>query len=198
LTEQEIREKLAAQHPSEPVNPFPSSILKGEPEAAAVLIPLLHHHNEWHLLYIRRTEVEGDIHSGQVAFPGGRAEARDSSAEMTALRETEEEIGLKPEDVRVLGHLPDFFTITNYRVTPVVGVMPWPYELRLASNEVVRAFTIPLSWLCDPANRQVRQRELPEGQAPLSVIYFKPYDDEVLWGASARITVNLLAALGYC
>jgi hypothetical protein len=73
--------------------------------------------------------------------------------------------------------------------------MPWPYRLRLASQEVSRAFTVPLAWLADPANHEVRLRALPPPYAPVPVIYFHPYDGEVLWGASARFTLALLEIL---
>jgi len=168
--------------------------LPGSPRPAAVLIPLLRKEDGWHLLFTRRN-ADLPEHSGQVAFPGGRADAEDASPEVTALREAQEEIGLDPADVRILGRLRDYLTITNYRVTPVVGIMPWPYPLRLASQEVSRAFTIPLIWLADPSNHEVRQRALPPPYAPVPVIYFHSYDGEILWGASARFTLNLLDTL---
>jgi 8-oxo-dGTP pyrophosphatase MutT (NUDIX family) len=113
----------------------------------------------------------------------------------TALRESYEEIGLKPQDVRILGRLQDYLTITNYRVTPVVGVIPWPYELHPAEVEVSRVFTIPLDWLAQPENYAERPRQLPAPYAPAKVVYYEPYDGEVLWGASARMTLNLVRAL---
>jgi 8-oxo-dGTP pyrophosphatase MutT (NUDIX family) len=130
-----------------------------------------------------------------VAFPGGRADPGDPDPETTALREAQEEIGLDPADVRILGRMYDFLTITNYLVTPVIGVLPWPYPLRLAAVEVTRAFTIPLAWLADPANRQEMQRDLPPPLPPIPVIYFQPFDGEILWGASAAFTVSLLDIL---
>ena len=168
-----------------------SAILPGEPRPAAVLIPLLRKDGEWHLLLTRRNS-ELPEHSGQVAFPGGRADPEDHSPEDTALREAYEEIGLAPRDVRILGCLRKFHTITNYLVTPVVGLIPWPYRLRLATEEVSRAFTIPLAWLADPSNREIQKRELPPPYKTVTVIYFRPYDGEILWGASARFTLSLL------
>jgi len=165
------------------------------PRPAAVLIPFLRVADGWHILFTRRTETVAD-HKGQVAFPGGRADPGDPSPEYTALREAEEEIGLTPGDVRILGHLQKLPTITNYCITPVVGVIPWPYPLRLAAVEVNRAFCIPLDWLAEPAHHEIRTRTLPGNGVPLPVIYFQPYDGELLWGVSAQITVNLLFALG--
>ena len=200
LSEAEITRQLslALKNASpEPYLEFPAlpQFLSESPRPAAVLIPFLSSGSAWHILYTRR---HSDLpeHSGQVAFPGGRADPEDLSPEQTALRESYEEIGLKPQDVRILGRLQDYLTITNYRVTPVVGVIPWPYELHPAEAEVSRVFTIPLDWLAQPENHAERPRQLPPPYAPAKVVYFEPYDGEVLWGASARMTLNLVRALG--
>jgi 8-oxo-dGTP pyrophosphatase MutT (NUDIX family) len=155
---------------------------------------MLRLNEEWHLLYILRSRVEGDMHSAQVAFPGGRLDPGETKAEQAALREANEEIGLQPEGVSLLGNLEEFITISDYKVTPVVGVIPWPFEMHPDPREVQRVFTIPLGWLADPTNREVRQRVAPGGQA-LDVVYFKEYDRELLWGVTARITLNFLQAL---
>lgn len=194
LTEKEISERLAAA--SVPTDgPYPDGLLKETLRSAAVLIPFVRVEGEWHLLLIRRAEHADDFHSGQVAFPGGGAHPGDPDPESTALRETYEEIGILPQDVRTLGRLNEFVTISSYRVTPVVGVIPWPYTFNIAQDEVSRVFTIPIAWLADPANSEIRSRELPPPYQPISVIYFRPYDGEVLWGASARFTQGLLNIL---
>ncbi|MBU2609792.1 MAG: CoA pyrophosphatase [Chloroflexi bacterium] len=160
---------------------------------AAVLMPLAWKEDEWHLLFTRRTN-DVEHHKGQVSFPGGACEA-DETAEQTALREAEEEIGLQQADVRILGQLNDVVTITHYRVTPLVGVIPWPYEFYLAKIEVSRVFTIPLQWLMQREN-WAEHNFTPEGtQRAFPVISYHPYDGEILWGASARMTQNLLAVL---
>ncbi len=181
--------------PRREINPYPTGLLRGAARPASVLIPFLMQDNAWRLLYIRRSRVDGDIHSGQVAFPGGGSEAQDASPAATALREAHEEIGLPVERTRLLGTLPRFRTISNYLVTPVAALIPWPFPLRLSRNEVSRVFTVPLAWLADPANREVRPRALPDGRR-MPVIYFRPYDGEIIWGATARITVTLLETLG--
>jgi len=199
LSARDITARLATiyQTESDQANlEFPSipEILTGEPKPAAVLIPLLIDKGAWHILFTRRN-ADLPEHSGQVAFPGGRADPGDSSLEATALREAWEETGILPEDVKILGKLPKFLTITNYLVQPFIGQIPWPYPLRPARDEVSRIFSIPLNWLADPRNYEERQRSLPAPFAPVSVIYFKEYDGELLWGASARFTVTFLNIL---
>lgn len=173
---------------------YPSDAAGEPPRPAAVLIPLLTISNSYHLLFTRRT---GNLpeHSGQVAFPGGQTDAEDTSPEETALREAQEEIGLSPEDVRILGRLKRTLTITNYLVTPVVGAVPWPYPFHVATHEVSRIFTIPLAWLANPANYEIKQRPLPPPYSPVPVIYFNHYEEELLWGITAQITIDLLKAL---
>ena len=199
LTENKIRDRLdrALQNdPGDPYLEYPDLLLltKEAPKPAAVLIPLLQQEKAWHLLLTRRRDDLPE-HSGQVAFPGGRVDPGDTSPENTAMREAWEEIGLRPDDIHLLGRLRPYLTITNYLVTPVVGVIPWPYELQLETREVSRAFIMPLGWLMDPANHEERPRTLPGLNPPVNVIYFKQYDGELLWGASARLTLALIRAL---
>jgi 8-oxo-dGTP pyrophosphatase MutT (NUDIX family) len=166
-----------------------------ELKCAAVLLPLVCRQDEWHLVFTRRTEVV-EHHKGQVSFPGGGCNDEESTPEQTAVREAEEEIGLKPADVRLLGRLNEVLTITHFRVTPVVGVMPWPYEIRPEPAEVERVFTIPLLWLSQPGN-WTEQPVTPAGlPRSFQVISYHPYDGEILWGASARIVHNFLSVLG--
>ena len=199
ISEAEIASRLRIAKSASLNNPYSEisshkDVFNEEPRCAAVLIPLLRSDESWHILFTRRNQSLQE-HSGQVAFPGGRCDPIDPNPEATALREAQEEIGLVPEDVRALGRLNDFLTVTNYRVTPVVGVISWPYPLRLAEVEVSRAFTIPLAWLSDQQNYEIRQRQLPPPYGSISVIYFKEYDNEILWGASARFTLRLIEVL---
>lgn len=189
-----IQEKLAAVQDSPPSKRFAVDLLPEYQLSAAVLVPLLLKEKSWHVLFIRRTEISGDMHSGQVAFPGGRCDQQDSSIEAAALRETQEEIGVQPQDVKILGRLPQLITVTNYRITPVVGMIPWPYEFKLAMEEVSRAFCVPLEWLADPNNRKTEPYLLPD-KTSLQVIYFKEYDQETLWGASAHIMVDFINSI---
>jgi 8-oxo-dGTP pyrophosphatase MutT (NUDIX family) len=198
LTKIEIRERLERAYlPNvHPESPYPEGILDSNPQPAAVLIPFLKKEDGWHLLYIRRTVMPHDRHSGQVAYPGGRCDQTDPDAKAAALREACEEIGVCREDVEVLGRVRDMLTITNFRVTPIVGEIPWPYDFTPQEDEVDRIFTIPLNWLADPKNYEVRMRGLQLLGRDVPVIYFSKFDGELLWGASARITILLLEALG--
>jgi len=164
-------------------------------KCAAVLIPLAMWKDEWHLIYTRRTETV-EHHKGQVSFPGGGCEIGETTAEETALREADEEIGLSPAKVRILGRLSDILTITGFRVTPVAGVIFWPFQMRLEPAEVGRVFIIPLMWLADRRNWE-ESLMTPVGiLRPVQVIRYHNYDGEVLWGATARITHNFLKVLG--
>lgn len=159
-------------------------------------MPLLQEAGEWHLLFIRRTRNHNDRHSGQVAFPGGRADNGDKNLLATALREAEEEIKLHPSDVTVLGQLSDLLTISNYQVSPIVGQIPWPYALEPDSNEVARTFTIPLRWLADSNNYEVRPwTPLPGKVEPYPIIFYDEFKGETLWGASARMVMELMERL---
>lgn len=161
---------------------------------ASVLIPMVVIDSEWHLLYTRRSDELTD-HRGQVAFPGGAADPGDRDAVATALRETYEEIGVQPGDVRILGELDDYVTISEFLITPVVGTFNWPYPLTIQTAEVSRAFTIPLAWLARTENWNEQMYRTQTGEVH-PVIFYEPYDGELLWGISARITVDFLHALG--
>ena len=167
----------------------------GTLKCAAVLLPLVHLKDEWQLVFTRRTETV-EQHKGQVSFPGGGCEPGESTPEATALREAWEEIGLKPEDVRLLGRMNEIATITRYRVTPVIGVVPWPYAFRLEHAEVERLFTIPLEWLAGRSNWS-EQPFTPAGiRHSFQVIRYQPYDGEIVWGITAQILLNFLKVLG--
>jgi 8-oxo-dGTP pyrophosphatase MutT (NUDIX family) len=191
LTEDEIAFRLRAARESRSSDGYaetdaPADSLK----CAAVLVPLVWQSDEWHILFTRRTN-RVESHKGQVSFPGGACDDGESTPEETALREAEEEIGLSPKDVRVLGRLNEMVTISYYRVTPVVGAIRWPALFRPAIEEVARIFTMPLAWLAEKSNRW--EFTLPGRNR--SVIFYHPYDGELLWGATARMTVDFINVL---
>jgi 8-oxo-dGTP pyrophosphatase MutT (NUDIX family) len=194
LTEEFIAQKLRQAYATtgtEDASRDPGAAESEALKCAAVLIPLAWFEDEWHLLFTRRTE-RVETHKGQVSFPGGACDPGDETPEQTALREAEEEIGLQPRDVRVLGQLNAMVTITSFRVDPVVGVIPWPYTFHVENAEVARVFTIPLRWLSDPKNRW--DFTLPDRKYRLVV--YHSYDGELLWGATASMTTRFMAVLG--
>jgi 8-oxo-dGTP pyrophosphatase MutT (NUDIX family) len=155
---------------------------------AAVLIPLLQKDGEWHILVTRRTETVGH-HKGQISFPGGACEPEDAGLTATALRETEEEIGVPPETVDVLGVLDDFPTITSFVVTPVVGVVPHPFAYVLNEDEVDSVIEVPVAFFLDADNLRVEKREY---QGSVFDVLFWDYGRHTIWGATARILKGFL------
>ena len=193
LTLEQIRARLHAQ--ADTTYDVPPELLSDAAREAAVLVPFLRLDDAWHILYIRRTSFEGDRHSGQVAFAGGKRDDIDNSLLATALREAEEEIGLAPGDVEVLGYINHHHTISEFQVRPYVAAIPWPYDLNPDGVEVARIFSIPLQWLADESNYRTEQRQHPQSQRPWPVVYYDRYDGELLWGATARMTLSLLDVL---
>ena len=161
-------------------------------QPAAVLVPLVWENDQWHLLFTRRTLHLAD-HSGQVSFPGGAWEERDGTLEQTALREAREEIGIDPASVAVLGKMARLDMISYFQVTPVVGVVSWPCSLTLSPIEVARVFSVPLGWLADPRNYEVRTRTIED--QTLNLTDYHDYDGETIWGATAQITREFLRLL---
>ena len=159
---------------------------------ASVLVPVVARVPDPTILFTRRAAHLKD-HSGQVSFPGGRVSAGDASPEATALREAREEIGLDPGRVELLGRMPEYLTRTGFRITPVVGILTPPFELRPDANEVDEIFEVPLAFLLDPANRQRQSREW---QGELRWFYAMPYEGHYIWGATAGMLVNLSNHVG--
>lgn len=155
-------------------------------------MPLIWRDGRWQLIYTLRSSMLHD-HSGQVSFPGGSWEPHDKDIIETALRESWEEIGLNPKAVRVLGKMPAMEMVTNFIVTPVVGVCDWPTALTVNPDEVDRVFSIPLDWLADVQNRYYQVHNYHGGE--FEVLYFKPYDGETVWGATAMMTLDFLKLL---
>jgi 8-oxo-dGTP pyrophosphatase MutT (NUDIX family) len=157
------------------------------PTPASVLLPIVVREQGLTLLLTQRTEHLTD-HAGQVSFPGGQMEAGDTSAIETALRETEEEVGLDRRHVEVIGTLPDYFTVTGYRITPVVAIVHPPFELCADPFEVAEIFEVPLAFLMDGMNHQRRTADFPDGRR---TFYAMPYDRFFIWGATAGMLRNL-------
>ena len=154
---------------------------------ASVLFPIVLRESEPTVLLTQRTLHLKD-HPGQISFPGGRVEAEDVSPAHTALRESEEEIGLASRYVEVIGYLPEYRTVTGFCVTPVVGLVAPSFELRLDAFEVAEAFEVPLAFLLNPANHQ---RHSVEFQGMQRQYYAMTYQQRYIWGATAGIIVSL-------
>ena len=184
-----IRDSLAAAGecplPGDDIEPAEGSVLT----PAAVLIAIIDSERPSLLLTVRREDMR--THAGQVAFPGGRIDPGEDSV-AAALREAHEEIGLPPGEVTVAGRLADYRTITDYRVTPVVGIIPPGLELAPHEAEVAALFEAPLDLVLDPA-RQLRRSALFRGR--MRHYYEIEWDGHRIWGATAAMIVNLAARL---
>lgn len=154
---------------------------------AAVLVPIVVRASALTVLLTQRTIHLRD-HAGQVSFPGGRCEPSDPGPVATALREAQEEVGLDPGQVEVLGRLPEYRTGTGYSVIPVVGLVHPPLNLKLDDFEVADVFEPPLAFLLDPANRS---RERIEYQGTEREYWAIPWQGRYIWGATAAMLVNL-------
>jgi 8-oxo-dGTP pyrophosphatase MutT (NUDIX family) len=159
---------------------------------AAVLFPIVERDDGHTVLLTQRTAHLRD-HGGQISFPGGRVEKDDPSPVHTALRETEEEIGLTRDRVEILGYLPEYRTGTGFRVTPVVALVRPPFELALDPFEVAEAFEVPLAFLLDPANHK---RHSLHYRGALRHFFAMPYGDYFIWGATAGMIHTLGERLG--
>jgi 8-oxo-dGTP pyrophosphatase MutT (NUDIX family) len=160
---------------------------------AAVLVPLTQRNGELHMLLTERTQTVTD-HPGQVAFPGGMAEPEDPDLVYTALRESDEEVGLKAEQVEVIGFLPAQAVISGYAVMPVVGFYANDFEPVIDPREVGSVFEVPLAYLLDASNMTRVDREK---NGVILATYEYQYDGHRIWGATAlmiRMLVDLLNA----
>lgn len=182
-----LRQRFAAPPPWQPEVADEALAARAGGTAAAVLIALVQREPGLTILLTQRT-AHLSQHGGQISFPGGRAEAFDASPVETALRESEEEIGLQRRHVDVLGSLPDYLTSTGYRVTPVVGLVAPPFELAADPGEVAEIFEVPLAFLMDGLNHQ---RQSVEVAGALRSFYAMPYDRFYIWGATAGMLRNL-------
>ncbi len=159
------------------------------PAQAAVLLPLVMR-DRLHLLLTQRT-AHLSTHSGQIAFPGGKVDADDRDATAAAMRETEEETGLHPDHVEVLGTLPQYVTGTQFHITPVVALVQPGFTLQPNPHEVDDVFEVPLDFLMDPVNHR---RHAMAWDGELREWYSMPYDDgrqeRFIWGATAGMLRN--------
>jgi 8-oxo-dGTP pyrophosphatase MutT (NUDIX family) len=164
---------------------LPGRERRGTP--AAVLVPIVNRPDGLMVLLTLRSSGLPE-HAGQISFPGGRVEAEDASVADAALREANEEVGLMAECVTILGELTAYETVTGYRVTPVVGWVDPPFELRLDPIEVADVFEAPLAFLVDEQNRRRQFRMFGETRVEFWAI---PYGERYIWGATAAMILIL-------
>ena len=186
-----LRQRFAQSGPLSASGDWPEVLNQTQMVPAAVLVPLVLRDSALSVLLTRRTD-HLHHHPGQISFPGGRVEAEDRSPPATALRETKEEIGLGADRVELIGALPDYFTGTGFRITPVVGLVHPPFELTLDAFEVAEAFEVPLSHFLDPANH-LRHSLKVEGRT--RHFHAMPYGDYYIWGATAGMLMSLVQVL---
>jgi 8-oxo-dGTP pyrophosphatase MutT (NUDIX family) len=155
---------------------------------AAVLVPLFNKDGDCHVLFTKRTD-QVKYHKGEISFPGGVFDKRDSGLEKTALRETFEEVGLKEKDIQIIGILDDIVTITEFIVTPFVGFFPYPYSFRTSPIEIAELIEVPVSHLLTEecfGEREVMRMGRKE------IVYAYQYGKNIIWGATARILKQFL------
>ena len=154
---------------------------------AAVLVPIIDHPTGPTILLTKRTD-HLTKHPGQVSFPGGAVDPDDENSIATALRETEEEIGLDRSYIEIAGFLDDYITGTGFEIKPVVGLVRPGFKLTLQEDEVAAAFEVPLDFFLDRSNHT---KESAMWQGVLRHYYAMPYDGYKVWGATAAMLVNL-------
>jgi 8-oxo-dGTP pyrophosphatase MutT (NUDIX family) len=169
------------------------SIPSGDFRLAAVLVALFVREDTIHVVLTKRTD-NVRTHQGQVSFPGGSWEASDVTLQHTALREAHEEVGLRSEDVEIIGVLEDLPTnVSGFLVRPFVGLVPHPYEFVHDTTEVDHVFTPPLELFADASRRREEFRDRDGIRYP---VWFYEVDGNIVWGATARMLVGLLGKLG--
>jgi 8-oxo-dGTP pyrophosphatase MutT (NUDIX family) len=171
----DLNPELAAQQLRQPA-----------PRPAAVLVPIVLR-RELSVLFTQRTQ-DLPNHAGQIAFPGGKMEARDNGPVATALRETQEEIGLEARFVEPIGYLDTYITGTGFCVFPVVGLVREGFHLSLDTREVAEAFEVPLTFLMDAQNHQTHERTWLGGKRRFHAM---PFEDRYIWGVTAGIMKNM-------
>ena len=155
---------------------------------AAVLVPLFKKGDGCHLLFTKRSD-QVKHHKGEISFPGGVVDEEDLELINTALREADEEIGLKQSDVQIIGILDDIVTVTEFIVTPIVGLFPYPYPFKVSEVEIAELIEVPLSSLLH--EECFSEREIIRG-GQKEVVYAYQYEKHIIWGATARILKQFL------
>jgi len=158
---------------------------------SAVLLIFYKKGQDYHILFTQRT-FKVEHHKGQISFPGGVYQEEDKTLKVTALREGYEEIGVRQEDVEILGELDDYATPSNFLISPFVATIPYPYEFRPNPEEIERIIEIPIPALLD---KEIFRKEYWDRQGELVSMYFYKYGKEIIWGATAKILTQFLTLI---
>jgi 8-oxo-dGTP pyrophosphatase MutT (NUDIX family) len=164
----------------------PTSMDGDERKRASVLIPIFDKGKGTYILLTKRTD-KVKHHKGEISFPGGMYEEGDGDALTTAMRESMEEIGVRPEDVEIIGRLDDMNTFTGFVITPYVGLIPFPYDFTPSPDEVNYLIYLPLSHLL-AYEQKTESVDVIGGTSRAPAIY---YEGERIWGATCRILLQL-------
>lgn len=178
------RNRLASHLQAFPKKTIPVESLR----PAAVLLPLYVRNNRDYLLFTERT-AHLEHHAGEISFPGGGHDAEDVELSDTALRETEEELGIPRNDIEILGRLDDFYSIHGYHVIPYVGVIPTPDNLRHDPFEIAGTFEAPLDYFRDPSVHRIEDWQHRGRTHPVDFYHF---EEHVIWGLTAAILRQFL------
>lgn len=175
------------------LNHGPEEILRlaGEVRPAAVLVPIVRYTNTLNILLTLRSD-HLPSHAGQVAFPGGKVDQTDKNPLDTALRETEEEVGIHRKHIEILGCLDSYQTASGFRILPIVGMINEGYSYQIDTNEVADIFEVPLDFLMSPDNHK---KESMVWKNKERFFYSMPWQDRYIWGATAGIIRNLYERL---
>ena len=181
LADSDAPHDIFAPRRDDPTEPFAGKLVE-----AAVLVPIVLKPEPGVLLTKRTAHLKK--HAGQVSFPGGRIDPEDAHAEAAALREAEEEIGLDPAEVEIIGRMATYVTGTGYRITPVLGLVRSGLDFTPSPHEVEAVFELPFSVLLDPA---APRREMHHSRGKMREYWVWPHPEHFVWGATAAILVHL-------
>ena len=179
---EQIRHRLALLNPRK--------LFNGYIREAAVLIPIFKTNGQYHILLTRRTE-DVETHKGQISFPGGMREGKETLLE-TAMRETFEEVGIEHDRIEPLGQFHEYLSIPQFRVTPFVSYIRTPFRTQRQIHEVAEILHVPFSVFLDPANPRVKKNSYPGREMD---VYFYPFSTHQIWGLTARIIKDLFDTL---
>ncbi len=158
---------------------------------ASVVIPLYQYKNETNIVFTKRS-YKVRHHKGQISFPGGKFDKEDENLEITAFRETYEELGIKKEDLKLIGKMEEMVTITNFIVTPYVGIFEYPYDFKISEDEIDLIIHAPLKHFLDDSVLRIEEKVILGEKLK---VYFFSYKEHTIWGVTGKILYDFLNIL---